>query len=114
MPTVDDMLAAVPEGGPGKAMATRSCGEQVLQEIAKACPLYVSGSADLHGSNKNYIKGGGDFGPPDQYDKTYAGRNFYYGIREHAMGSILNGFAYYGLFRASGATFLVFVDYLRT
>merc|ERR1712187_172660 len=64
----------------------------------------------------NYIKGGGDFGSPDSPvggGKTFAGRNLYYGIREHAMGSILNGFAYYGLFRASGSTFLVFVDYLR-
>jgi len=113
MPTVDEMLAAIPEAEPGSAEATRGSGEKALQGIAKTCPLYISGSADLHGSNKNYIKGGGDFGPPDQYDKTYAGRNLHYGIREHAMGSILNGFAYYGLFRASGATFLVFVDYLR-
>merc|ERR1719171_3227116 len=87
-----------------------------LQGIAATCPLYVSGSADLHGSNKNYINGGGDFGSPDMPPgggKTFAGRNLHYGIREHAMGSILNGFAYYGLFRASGETFLVFVDYLR-
>merc|ERR1712217_978694 len=84
-----------------------------LQGIAKVCPLYVSGSADLHGSNKNYIQGGGDFGPSDQYDKTFAGRNFHYGIREHGMGAILNGIAYYGIFRASGSTFLVFADYLR-
>merc|ERR1719158_2128876 len=107
------MLAAIPETTPDSVEATRGSGEKALQGIAATCPLYISGSADLHGSNKNYIKGGGDFGPPDQYDKTYGGRNLYYGIREHAMGSILNGFAYYGLFRASGATFLVFVDYLR-
>merc|ERR1719399_113330 len=113
MPTVESMFAAIPEFEAGKADATRNTGAVALQGIAQTCPLYVSGSADLHGSNKNYIKGGGDFGPPDQYDKTFAGRNFYYGIREHAMGSILNGIAYYGLFRASGATFLVFVDYLR-
>merc|ERR1719262_722614 len=107
------MLAAIPEAEPGSSEATRGSGEKALQGIAKTCPLYVSGSADLHGSNKNYIKGGGDFGPPDQYDKTFAGRNLHYGIREHAMGSILNGIAYYGIFRASGATFLVFADYLR-
>merc|ERR1719298_246274 len=107
------MLAAIPEATPGGSEATRGSGEKALQGIAATCPLYVSGSADLHGSNKNYIKGGGDFGPPGQYDKSFAGRNFYYGIREHAMGAILNGIAYYGLFRASGATFLVFVDYLR-
>eukprot|EP00968_Pinguiococcus_pyrenoidosus_P022284 scaffold3115_cov234-Pinguiococcus_pyrenoidosus.AAC.5 len=116
MPSVDELFAAIPEFTPGAAMATRASGSDVLQGIAKAVPLYVSGSADLHGSNKNYIKGGGDFGNPDAppgSGKSYAGRNLYYGIREHAMGSILNGFAYYGLFRASGATFLVFVDYLR-
>merc|ERR1719405_344969 len=107
------MFAAIPEAEVGKAEATRSSGATALQGIAKTCPLYISGSADLHGSNKNYIKGGGDFGPPDQYDKTFAGRNLHYGIREDAMGSIMNGISYYGLFRTSGATFLVFVDYLR-
>jgi transketolase len=116
MPTVEEMFAEIPEFEAGAAMATRASGSEVLQGIAKACPMYVSGSADLHGSNKNYIKGGGDFGNPNSppgSGKTYAGRNLYYGIREHAMGSMLNGFAYYGLFRVSGATFLVFVDYLR-
>merc|ERR1712151_1107800 len=114
MPSVDEMFAAIPESG--KADATRNTGAVAMQGIAKTCPLYVSGSADLHGSNKNYIKGGGDFGSPEipaGGGKTFAGRNIHYGIREHAMGSILNGFAYYGLFRASGSTFLVFVDYLR-
>eukprot|EP00636_Phaeomonas_parva_P008354 CAMPEP_0118858320 /NCGR_PEP_ID=MMETSP1163-20130328/5052_1 /TAXON_ID=124430 /ORGANISM="Phaeomonas parva, Strain CCMP2877" /LENGTH=710 /DNA_ID=CAMNT_0006791769 /DNA_START=28 /DNA_END=2160 /DNA_ORIENTATION=- len=116
MPTVEEMFAAIPEFEAGKAMATRASGSDVLQGIAKTNPLYISGSADLHGSNKNYINGGGDFGSPEAPvggGKTYAGRNVYYGIREHAMGSMLNGFAYYGLFRVSGATFLVFVDYLR-
>merc|ERR1719335_287278 len=116
MPTVEEMFAAIPEFEAGKADATRSTGSSVLQGIAKTCPLYISGSADLHGSNKNYINGGGDFGSPAMPadgGKTFAGRNMYYGIREHAMGSILNGFAYYGIFRVSGATFLVFVDYLR-
>merc|ERR550537_1817926 len=116
MPSVDEMFAAIPEFEAGKADATRGFGANALQGIAKTCPLYVSGSADLHGSNKNYIADGGDYGSPDMPaggGKTFAGRNFHYGIREHAMGSILNGIAYYGLFRASGATFLVFVDYLR-
>merc|ERR1719321_1701639 len=110
MPTVEEMFAAIPEFEAGKADATRSTGSSVLQGIAKTCPLYVSGSADLHGSNKNYIKDGGDFGSPDMPaggGKTFNGRNVHYGIREHAMGSIMNGFAYYGLFRTSGATFLV-------
>merc|ERR1711972_593692 len=116
MPTVEEMFAAMPEFESGKADATRNTGAIAMQGIAKACPLYVSGSADLHGSNKNYIKGGGDFGSPDMPaggGKTYAGRNIHYGIREHAMGSIMNGIAYYGIFRNSGSTFLVFVDYLR-
>jgi len=116
MPTVEEMFAAMPEFEAGKADATRNTGAVAMQGIAKACPLYVSGSADLHGSNKNYIKGGGDFGSPDMPaggGKTYAGRNIHYGIREHAMGSIMNGIAYYGIFRNSGATFLVFADYLR-
>merc|ERR1712084_127502 len=109
-------FAAMPEFEAGKADATRNTGAVAMQGIAKTCPLYVSGSADLHGSNKNYIKGGGDFGSPEMPPgggKTYAGRNIHYGIREHAMGSIMNGIAYYGLFRSSGSTFLVFADYLR-
>merc|ERR1719487_2198083 len=116
MPSLEEMFGAIPEFDAGKSDATRSTGSSVLQGIAKTCPLYVSGSADLHGSNKNYINGGGDFGSPNMPPgggKTFAGRNIHYGIREHAMGSIMNGFAYYGLFRTSGATFLVFVDYLR-
>merc|ERR1719213_149641 len=116
MPTVEEMFAAIPELDAGKSDATRGHGATVLQGIAKTCPLYVSGSADLHGSNKNYIAGGGDFGNPEMPaggGKTYAGRNIHYGIREHAMGSIMNGIAYYGIFRNSGATFLVFADYLR-
>lgn len=50
---------------------------------------------------------------PQRRNTSYTGRNFYYGIREHAMGSILNGIAYFGLHRCSGATFLVFADYMR-
>lgn len=109
-PSVAELSAAIPEHTGGD-VATRIAGADVLQGIAAAVPLYISGSADLHGSTKNYIKGGGDFG--SGLGKTYAGRNVYYGIREHAMGCILNGFAYYGLFRVSGATFLVFADYMR-
>merc|ERR1712099_180236 len=60
---------------------------------------------------RNYINDGGNFGAG--FDKTYAGRNLYFGIREHAMGSIMNGFAFHGFFKVSGSTFLVFVDYLR-
>merc|ERR1719482_2656557 len=85
MPTVEEMFAAIPEFESGKAEATRGSAGTVLQGIAKTVPLYVSGSADLHGSTKNYINGGGDFGSPDgptEGDKSYSGRNFHYGIRE--------------------------------
>merc|ERR1712084_41338 len=78
---------------------------------AKLVPNYISGSADLHGSCRNYINDGGNFGAG--FDKSYSGKNLYFGIREHAMGSIMNGFANHGLFKVSGSTFLVFVDYFR-
>merc|ERR1712157_685497 len=60
---------------------------------------------------RNYIDNGGNFGAG--FDKSYAGKNLYFGIREHAMGAMLNGIAYHGIFKASGSTFLVFVDYFR-
>merc|ERR1711990_1349864 len=85
-----------------------NAGADCIQPIGKMMPFYNSGSADLHGSNKNYIKDVGDFSK-----NNYAGRNFYYGIREHAMGAILNGMGFYGVFRVSGSTFLVFSDYMR-
>merc|ERR1719298_336537 len=107
--TVPDLDAMIPEFPTDKAMATRNAGAEVIQPIGKSMPFYVSGSADLHGSNKNYIKEVGDFSK-----NNYGGRNFYYGIREHAMGAILNGMGFYGLFRASGSTFLVFSDYMRS
>ena len=88
--------------------ATRASGELVLNALASASPLVVSGSADLHGSTKNYLKGQGDFDV-----ETPNGRNLYFGIREHVMGAILNGLAYHGIFKGSGATFLTFSDYLR-
>merc|ERR1711998_542207 len=108
--SADEILAMIPESD-GKPEATRASGSSIINQIADALPTYVSGSADLHGSNKNYIKGGGDFG--SGFGKTYAGKNFYYGIREHGMGGIANGIAYGGIFTPSGATFLVFADYMR-
>merc|ERR1712228_290296 len=105
VPELDSMMA---EFEVGSGVATRNAGAEVLQPIAQTMPFFVSGSADLHGSNKNYMKGVGDFSK-----NNYAGRNFYYGIREHAMGAIMNGMAFYGLFRTSGSTFLVFSDYMR-
>ena len=58
--------------------------------MTKLVPQYVSGSADLHGSNKNYINGGNNFGNPKIKGKSFAGRNFYFGIREHAMGTMVS------------------------
>ena len=109
--TAEEMFAKIPEISPGKGIATRESGSTIINYISDLVPQFLSGSADLHGSNKNYIKNGGNFGKG--FDKTYAGKNFYFGIREHAMGSLMNGIAFHGLFRPSGATFLVFVDYMR-
>lgn len=71
-------------------------------------PQLVTGSADLFGSTKNYIKSSGDLSKED-----FSQKNIWYGIREHAMGAICNGLAYDGIFLATGATFAVFADYLR-
>ena len=105
---VPDLLAAIPTFPVDESIATRKAGSVVLQPISKAMPLFISGSADLHGSTLNYIENGGNF---DRLDN--AGRNIHFGIREHAMCAILNGYAYDGIFRPSGATFLVFSDYGR-
>ena len=104
-----DLLGAIPPY-PADApdIATRKAGSDVLQHVARAMPLLVSGSADLHGSTLNYIVDGGDFDA-----RNHAGRNIRFGIREHGMAGILNGLAYDGIFHASGATFLVFSDYCR-
>ena len=88
--------------------ATRSAGSKVINDVAKAMPQFLTGSADLFGSTKNYLKDEGDFSATNP-----SGRNIWFGIREHAMGAICNGIAYDGIFRASGATFCVFADYVR-
>ncbi len=106
--SAEELLNVIPEyPAEGKA-ATRNCGGEILNHIAKAVPHLITGSADLFGSTKNYIKDGGDFSRDNP-----TGRNIWFGIREHGMGAICNGIAYDGLFRASGATFLVFADYCR-
>lgn len=104
----EDLASRIPEFEAGTGGATRATGGTVIQSVAKEVPHFITGSADLYGSTKNYIKDAGDFGPED-----YAARNIWFGIREHAMGAICNGIGYDGIFRASGATFLVFADYLR-
>jgi len=103
-----DLMSKIPDFPNDAKLATRKAGGEVLQPIAQAMPLLMSGSADLYGSTMNYIKDGGDFNRDN-----FAGRNVRFGIREHGMCAILNGVSYHGLFRASGATFLVFTDYCR-
>jgi transketolase len=103
-----DLLSKIPEFPKDAKLATRKAGSEALQPLAQALPLLISGSADLHGSTLNYIKDGGDF-----TRETPSGRNIHFGIREHGMCAIMNGISYHGIFRASGATFLVFTDYCR-
>jgi transketolase len=103
-----EISAKIPAFASDSKIATRKAGSDVLQPIAAAMPLAVSGSADLYGSTLNYIAGAKDFTAA-----SFDGRNIRYGIREHAMAAIMNGIAYDGIFHASGATFLVFADYAR-
>jgi transketolase len=103
-----DLLSKIPEFPKDAKLATRKAGSEALQPLAKAMPLFISGSADLHGSTLNYITDAGDF-----TRETPKGRNIHFGIREHGMCAIMNGISYHGIFRASGATFLVFTDYCR-
>lgn len=107
-PSAGDCLAWIPEFDPEAKLATRAAGGKVLQPLAKNLPLLTTGSADLFGSTKNYLEGLGDF-----TRDNHSGRNFRFGIREHAMGAICNGMAYDGIWIASGATFLTFSDYMR-
>jgi len=105
----ETILQHIPEFDDDDKIATRAAGGKILNALAKQLPLIVSGSADLHGSTKNYIEdAGGDFSRENR-----AGRNIRFGIREHAMGAIVNGMGYDGLFIPSGATFFTFSDYMR-
>ena len=88
----------------GKKLATRDSNGIIMNEIARAMPGFIGGSADLAPSNKTELKGMGDF--PN-------GRNIHYGIREHAMAAINNAVARYGLFLPFSATFFIFSDYLK-
>jgi len=111
-PPVAELLAAVPEFPESTKVATRKAGQDVLQPLAAKLPLLIGGSADLYGSTLNYI---GDLktGDDDFTAGHRSGRNIRFGIREHGMCAILNGIACHGIFRPSGATFLVFADYCR-
>ncbi len=105
------LLALIPEFAKDSKIATRKAGQDVLQPLAKALPLVIGGSADLYGSTLNYI---GDIKTPDDFNAEHrGGRNIRFGIREHAMCSMMNGIAAHGIFHPSGATFLVFADYCR-
>lgn len=104
-PGWDSEIPSFPADPKGKA--TRDTSSTVENAVAKHVPWLVGGSADLAPSTKTLIAGAGDFESDD-----YCGRNFHFGIREHAMGAILNGMALSKL-RAFGSTFLIFSDYMR-
>ena len=105
----------IPVFATGKDVATRAASGQVINAIAKTLPEFWGGSADLAGSNNTSIEGGGSFLPATSAIKgaNPYGRIIHFGIREHAMGSILNGIALHGLTRSFGGTFAVFSDYMR-
>ena len=99
----------------GKDLATRAASGHVINAIAKVLPEFWGGSADLAESNNTTIEGGGSFLPSTSAmkDANPYGRIIHFGIREHAMGSILNGITLHGLSRTFGGTFAVFSDYMR-
>lgn len=100
-----------------KGVATRKASEAVLQALAAKLPELWGGSADLAGSNNTVIKGETSFGPASISTDTWRadpyGRNLHFGIREHAMGAIMNGIALHGGTRPYGGTFLIFSEYMR-
>ena len=107
--------SAIPVFEAGKDIATRAASGKVINAIAKVLPEYWGGSADLAESNNTTIEGGRSFLPSSSAmkDADPYGRIIHFGIREHAMGAILNGIALHGLTRPFGGTFLVFSDYMR-
>ena len=120
----DDWAADLPSWKPGdKAIATRVAGGEALNGLAKRIPNLVGGSADLNPSTNTALKGMGDFQPPTEGGAGtpgavggvwgYAGRNFAFGVREHAMGAAVNGMAAHGGLIPFAATFLVFSDYVK-
>ncbi len=102
----EDHIPAFPPDS--KPLATREASGKVLTELFARVPSLIGGSADLAPSTNTYIKPYGDFSADN-----YAGRNFHFGVREHGMGSILNGMALHGGVIPYGATFMVFSDYMR-
>ncbi|HET9952106.1 MAG TPA: transketolase [Candidatus Eisenbacteria bacterium] len=111
---LEDALAA--EAASGEGLATRSWSGRMIQVAAAAIPSLIGGSADLAPSNLTDIKGSGDVAPEGLANGApthFAGRTLHFGVREHAMGSILNGLSLYGAWIPFGGTFLVFSDYMR-
>jgi transketolase len=99
---------ALPEFGAGEDMATRDAGKKTMQAFKSFVPTMLGGAADLVESTKTEFEGAGVF------SSTHAGRNIAFGIREHGMGSIVNGLALHGgIVKPYGSTFLVFSDYMR-
>jgi len=106
-----------------KGIATRKASESVMQVLAQQIPELIGGSADLNPSTVSWLKGCGDFQPPQQSpvgvqgavggEWGYGGRNIHFGVREHAMGAITNGMALHGGVIPYTATFLIFSDYMR-
>jgi transketolase len=107
--------SALPVFEAGKDVATRAASGHVINAIAAALPEFWGGSADLAESNNTTIEGGNSFLPRSSAMKNADpyGRIIHFGIREHAMGSILNGITLHGLTRTFGGTFAVFSDYMR-
>jgi transketolase len=114
----DGWDADIPHWEPGSdELATRKASNEVLNAVGPKLPELWGGSADLAGSTNTTIKGADSFGPPSISTKDYTahwyGRTLHFGVREHAMGSILSGIVLHGPTRAYGATFLQFSDYMR-
>jgi len=101
--------SAMPVFSSDKPLATREASGKVLNAFAAVLPMLLGGSADLRPSNNTFLEGLGEFQPDN-----YAGRNFHYGVREHAMGSVMNGMALTRPLIPYGGTFMVFYDYMRS
>jgi transketolase len=112
-------LPLLDAGKSDKPIATRALSGQVIQKIATIAPFVIGGSADLAPSTNTLIKDAGSVERPKGEEKhppafdIFKGRNLHFGIREHAMGAIVNGVTLYGAWRCYGATFLIFSDYMR-
>lgn len=105
----DEALPVYPASA--KGTASRASSGETLNALATRLPWLLGGSADLAPSTKTLLNGQDSFQPP-QWGGQYSGRNFHFGVREHAMGSMANGMALYGL-RSYAAGFLIFSDYMK-